>query len=157
MLQILHWPWRAVPQPAPSPTVCCTFACVAHTGPAVLVLQEGVLEMECGGKGSSPLPISKQQVPGEPGARPFLGDPPLWVLMVELVNSDSWDTGLMGLNLWLLTHLWTQVVLTFVLITNQSLLAWFVNIAIHSKEIPTFRSLGLCGRLFKQNLLRIML
>lgn len=50
-------------------------ACVARVGPAVLVPLEGVLEMECGRKGFAPSPIKKQQVHGECGARPFLGDP----------------------------------------------------------------------------------
>lgn len=50
-------------------------ACVARVGPAVLVPLEGVLEMDCGGKGIAPSPIKKQQVHGECGDRPFLDDP----------------------------------------------------------------------------------
>lgn len=52
-------------------------------------------------------PLTHQEAAGSWGmcARPFLDDPLLWVLMVGLVSSDSWDTGLMRLNLWFLTHL----------------------------------------------------
>lgn len=96
--------------------------CVAHACPAALALLERVPETGCGREGSVPSPTRKQQFCGETGARLFLDDLLLWVLMVGLVSSDNWHIRLMRLNSWFLTHLWTQIVLAFVLITDHTML-----------------------------------
>lgn len=66
--------------------------------------------------------------------------------MLRLVRSKSWNTGLMRLNLWFLTCIWTQVLLAFVLTTGYAMLAWLVNFTFVPRE---FLYLLDCGTLFK--------
>lgn len=112
--------------------------CVTHVCPAALAPLQRVPKTECGREGSVPSPTREQQFCGGTGTRLFLDDLPLWVLMVGLVSSNSWHIRLMRLNLWYLIHLWTQIVLAFVLTTDHTMLTSLINFALYSKGIFTF-------------------